>query len=125
MKVNNEAYSSKETANPVVCLADLMDEPFVTREQAAYYLRQRYGAPCAVSATTLAKLASVGGGPTMHRFGRRVGYLKRHLDEWAQSRCSGPVRITARKAKTGPQESAEAFERNLPAPPLRGGEEAE
>ncbi|MDD4616578.1 MAG: hypothetical protein PHW76_05615 [Alphaproteobacteria bacterium] len=125
MKVNNEAYSAEEMANPVVCLADLMDEPFVTREQAAYYLRQRYGAPCAVSATTLAKLASVGGGPTMHRFGRRVGYLKRHLDEWAQSRCSGPVRITARKAIKGPQTNAEAGERNLPTPPLRDSKGAE
>jgi hypothetical protein len=61
------------------------------RDEAAQYIRERYGIPC--SAGNLAKLASVGGGPPFR-------YLNDHwpvydepdLDAWAQARISAPVR---------------------------------
>jgi len=64
------------------------------RREAAAYLKGKYG-PGGITCGTLAKFATTGGGPVMHRFGRRVSYLRRDLDEWAMARCSGPMRSTS------------------------------
>jgi hypothetical protein len=41
-----------------------------------------------ISPRTLAKLASVGGGPLFRKWGRKVLYSEGNLLEWAQARCS-------------------------------------
>ena len=65
---------------------------YMRREQAAEYLLGRYKA---FTAETLAKLASVGGGPTFRKLGRFPVYTRDDLDAWAVSRLSAPVSSTA------------------------------
>jgi hypothetical protein len=63
------------------------------RREAAQYVRETYGVPCAEK--SLAKLAVVGGGPTFRRYGRLPMYDPEHLDEWVRSKLSQPIRSTA------------------------------
>lgn len=63
------------------------------REQAAEYLRAKYGFG---SPKTLAKLACVGGGPAFRKIGARmVVYSPQALDQWALSRLSKELRSTS------------------------------
>lgn len=68
---------------------------YLSRKEAARYLRDTYGDAAAIAPSTLAKLASIGGGPEFHRFGRRVGYTRPSLDAFVQSRTSGPLKHTS------------------------------
>ena len=43
---------------------------------------------------TLAKLASIGGGPTFESFGRKPLYREADLLAWAQAKTTGPRRST-------------------------------
>jgi hypothetical protein len=72
-----------------------MTTRYLRRAEAAAYLRQTYGARC--SHTYLDKLASIGGGPPFHRFGRWPVYDVADLDGWAMSRMTGPLRKAAQK----------------------------
>jgi hypothetical protein len=65
---------------------------FLRRAAAGEYLKQTYGVG---SRRTLAKLAVVGGGPEMRYIGRLPVYTIAALDEWAQSKISGPRRSTS------------------------------
>jgi hypothetical protein len=47
------------------------------------------------AASSLATMATRGGGPPFHRFGRTPLYRPRDLLEWAQSRLSPVVRSTS------------------------------
>lgn len=67
---------------------------FLRRDKAAEFLQERYGA---YTVETLAKLASVGGGPTFHRFGRFPVYSRADLQDWAQARITGPFSSTAER----------------------------
>ena len=62
------------------------------RRSASDHLRAR-GFPVAPS--TLAKLASVGGGPEFQRFGRVPLYAPEALDRWADARLSAAVASTS------------------------------
>jgi hypothetical protein len=62
------------------------------RGDAARFLTEN-GYPTAP--TTLAKLASIGGGPEFIKFGRIPIYEDEKLLEWASSRCSKPRRSTS------------------------------
>lgn len=62
------------------------DHRWLRRKEAAEYVRKTFGVPCAPS--TLAKLASVGGGPPYKRFGRHPMYFETGLRAWVQSRMS-------------------------------------
>jgi hypothetical protein len=64
------------------------------RGDAALYLRETYGIPCV--ATTLAKYACIGGGPTFRKAGKFPIYARDDLDAWARSRLSEPVQSTSR-----------------------------
>lgn len=69
-----------------------MQEPekLLRRNEAAHYVRRRWNVPC--SPATLAKLASVGGGPVFCRINNYwPAYAEKDLDIWAQSRISGPL----------------------------------
>lgn len=65
---------------------------YLRRKDAARYLIDRYGHG---SPRTLAKLATIGGGPQFRRFGRIVVYDPSDLDKWALSRLSGPLASTS------------------------------
>jgi len=60
-----------------------MNQEFYSRKEAARILCER-GIPTAPA--TLAKLATIGGGPEMCKFGRRVFYTTASLDSWIASR---------------------------------------
>lgn len=64
----------------------------LTRREAAEFLKAS-GFPVAIA--TLAKYASVGGGPVFTSFGRRPLYTPTDLLSWAQERTTGPRRSTS------------------------------
>lgn len=65
----------------------------LTRRETSDYLLAEWG----ISRTrkTLAKLATIGGGPAYRKDARRCLYDPRDLDEWAQSTLSPKVSNTA------------------------------
>lgn len=65
-----------------------MEIHYYNRGEAAEYVREK-GLPCAKS--TLAKLACIGGGPKMRKFGRNVVYTTADLDSWIEARLTDPV----------------------------------
>ena len=56
------------------------------RSAASDYLLQKWGVSC--KPATLAKLATVGGGPRFSHFGRWPMYDLQDLDHWVESRTS-------------------------------------
>ncbi|GHD07725.1 hypothetical protein ACFOEZ_04155 [Tianweitania populi] len=71
--------------------------PRLRRSEVPGYMMEKHGIP--VAEATLAKMATVGGGPTMQYAGRIPLYTPDDLDAWAGERLSKPVRSTAaRKA---------------------------
>jgi hypothetical protein len=71
---------------------------YLRRVAAAQYVQERYGLRC--SKQTLAKLATMGGGPIFHSAGRTPLYSPVDLDEWALSKISGPRASTSTLADT-------------------------
>ncbi len=69
-----------------------MSETYLSRKEASTFLS---ALGLFIAPSTLAKLASVGGGPVFRRFGRQVKYLPSDLIAWAETRLSGPVRSTS------------------------------
>lgn len=70
---------------------------FLSRADAADYLKSRWAMPCTKS--TLAKYAVLGGGPEFRKLGRYPVYETAALDAWARSRLSEkPYRSTAEYA---------------------------
>lgn len=67
--------------------------PRLRRTDVPSYLAAKHGIDIAVS--TLAKMATVGGGPMMQYSGRIPLYHVNDLDTWAESRLSGSVRSTS------------------------------
>ena len=59
-----------------------------------------------VAPATLAKLASIGGGPVYRRFGRKPLYTSSDLLEWAESRCSAPIGRCASSCSRSPKACA-------------------
>ncbi len=64
------------------------DKPLRTRAGAVEYLRDCWGIGRTVS--TLAKLASLGGGPRFCKAGRTPLYAEHDLDEWAANLIREP-----------------------------------
>jgi hypothetical protein len=73
--------------------------PNMRRADAARYLRETYGIPCAPA--TLAKYAVVGGGPAYKRAGKFPIYARDDLDAWAKSRLGKPVHSTSELINRG------------------------
>jgi len=73
----------------------MISRPRLRRKDVPAYLAERHGIDIAVS--TLGKLASIGGGPTMQYSGRIPLYHVEDLDAWAEARLSKPVRSTAER----------------------------
>lgn len=64
-----------------------MAQEFLNRREAASFVQSK-GLPCAPS--TLAKLATIGGGPHFQKFGRNVVYTPAALDTWVSERLTEP-----------------------------------
>ncbi|MGI3899790.1 MAG: hypothetical protein ACRYGP_17660 [Janthinobacterium lividum] len=73
----------------------LLDKPRLRRCEASSYLEQKHGLTVAVA--TLAKYASVGGGPAFNLFGRFPLYEPGALDNWATQKL-GRARISTSDA---------------------------
>jgi len=63
------------------------------RKEASRYLKEHWGIDRAPS--TLAKLATLGGGPPFQKAGRIPLYSTQALDEWANAMLSPPVSSTS------------------------------
>ena len=72
---------------------------FMRRADAARYLRERYGIPCA--STTLAKYAVYSGGPAFRKAGKFPIYSREDLDDWANQRLGKLVRSTSELTDRG------------------------
>jgi hypothetical protein len=72
--------------------AQVTAKTYLRRAEAARYLQERYGA---YTTETLAKFASVGGGPIFRKMGAFPVYLTSDLDRWAEARMSPPVASTS------------------------------
>jgi len=68
-------------------MSNFPPDAMLTRDKSAEAL-SKLGYP--VTKATLATLASRGGGPLYHRFGKRVLYRWDNLVNWAEARCSAP-----------------------------------
>jgi hypothetical protein len=66
-------------------------EQRLDRQQAAAFLTAR---GYRTAPATLAKLASIGGGPIFESFGRKPLYREADLLAWAQAKTTGPRRST-------------------------------
>lgn len=72
------------------------------RDAAAAYITDTFGMPC--SPKTLAKLASIGGGPVFRKAGRIPLYSTADLNVWAEAKLSRPM-LRAREGKALPAEA--------------------
>lgn len=70
--------------------------PRLRRVPACEYLAARHG--ITVAPATLAKLATVGGGPAFQKIGRVPLYPLTELDAWAEDRLGGVRRNTSENA---------------------------
>ncbi|TWB19212.1 DNA-binding protein [Nitrospirillum bahiense] len=78
---------------PEVCLPPALRKPRLRRWEAADYLGLVHG--LAIKPATLAKLASVGGGPSYQLVGRSPLYPTSQLDAWATARLGKLVASTS------------------------------
>jgi hypothetical protein len=74
--------------------------PNMRRADAARYIREAHGIPCAP--TTLAKYAVLGGGPAFRKAGKFPIYSRDDLDAWANQRLGKLVRSTSELVDRGP-----------------------
>jgi hypothetical protein len=70
---------------------------YLRRKQAAQYLNDDWGIPTAAS--TLAKRAVVGGGPSFHSAGRIPLYSLDELDRYARAKLGKPRKSTSEIAE--------------------------
>jgi len=68
---------------------------FLRRKAAGQYLKSKYGFG---SEKTLAKLATIGGGPVFHKAGAAALYEPQALDEWAMAKVGAARRSTSQAA---------------------------
>ena len=73
--------------------------PNMRRADAARYIREAHGIPCAP--TTLAKYAVLGGGPVFRKAGKFPIYSRDDLDAWVNQRLSKPVLSTSELGSRG------------------------
>jgi hypothetical protein len=78
---------------------------YLSRREAAHYLKVEWGKPVARTEKTLAKLASKGGGPRITYFGRRnPAYTTNALDEWARRIAVVRSSTSDKGTKLGPED---------------------
>ena len=67
-------------------------QALLRREQAAEYVQAKYGF---CTKRSLAKYATVGGGPLMIYVGRKPFYTPEALENWVRAKMSDPVASTS------------------------------
>lgn len=87
-----------------------MFETYLSRKEASRFLANL---GLFIAPSTLAKYATVGGGPKFRRFGRQVKYLPADLVAWAETRLSGPVQSTSEFELDGQEEIVSEEEASL------------
>jgi hypothetical protein len=80
-------------ANSILEMPKDLQKPRLRRWEASEYMEFAHG--LTVAPATLAKLASVGGGPGFHRMGRIPLYPRDELDRWAKARLGRMVMSTS------------------------------
>lgn len=83
-----ESFQPASAGTFSACLPAPSHKPRLRRAEVPGYLLSYHGIQIAV--TTLAKLASIGGGPPFCKFGRRVLYEQDALDAWVHQKLSLP-----------------------------------
>jgi hypothetical protein len=78
---------------PSACLPSALRKPRLRRWEAADYLKMVHGIE--IAAATLAKWASVGGGPVYQKVNRTPLYPTVELDRWAADKLGAAVRSTS------------------------------
>jgi hypothetical protein len=76
--------------------SDMDASRLLRRKAASEYLAAHWGVSRAPA--TLAKLATIGGGPVFRRIGRIPLYASEDLDEWVASKLSAPMHSTSESA---------------------------
>jgi hypothetical protein len=83
----------REAQTPELCLPPALRKPRLRRWEASQYLMIAHG--LTIAPATLAKWASVGGGPAFHKCNRSPLYPRDSLDQWAAERLGKLVRSTS------------------------------
>ncbi|MDI3308528.1 MAG: DNA-binding protein [Acetobacteraceae bacterium] len=78
---------------PADWLPPHLRKPRLRRAEASEYLLHAHGLPVAVA--TLAKWATIGGGPGFQKAGATPLYPREELDRWAMERLGKLVRSTS------------------------------
>lgn len=76
-----------------ITLPSALRKPRLRRWEAVDYLRLVHGIE--IAAATLAKWASVGGGPSFSKVNRTPLYATGELDRWAAEKLGQPMRSTS------------------------------
>ena len=80
-------------ANSAADMPKHLQKPRLRRWEASEYMEFAHGLTMAPA--TLAKLASIGGGPGFHRVGRTPLYPRDELDRWAIEKLGRVVKSTS------------------------------
>lgn len=80
-------------ATPELCLPPALRKPRLRRWEASEYLEMVHGISYAPA--TLAKMASIGGGPIYQKANNTPLYAREELDAWALARLGKPRRSTS------------------------------
>ena len=94
ISANQISESEQElNANSTANMPKHLQKPRLRRWEASEYLECVHG--LTIAPATLAKLASIGGGPGFHRVGRIPLYPCEELDRWAVEKLGRVVMITS------------------------------
>ncbi|MEG8220118.1 hypothetical protein OSJ57_05710 [Sphingomonas sp. HH69] len=88
-----EEFKPALAGTPELCLPPALRKPRLRRWEAADYLRIVHGIE--IAAATLAKWASIGGGPAYQKVNRTPLYPRDELDAWAAEKLGDPIRNTS------------------------------
>ena len=84
-------------ANSTAEMPKHLQKPMLRRWEASEYMEFVHG--LTIAPATLAKLASIGGGPGFHRVGRTPLYPRGELDRWATEKLGRMVKSTSEIAQ--------------------------
>lgn len=88
-----EKFQPAIAGTPELCLPSHLRKVRYRRTEASEYLEKMHGIP--VAPATLAKWASIGGGPAYQKVNRTPLYPRDELDAWATEKLGDPIRNTS------------------------------
>ena len=90
---NHSGTDLDSNASTTINMPKHLLKPRLRRWEASEYMAFMHG--LTVAPATLAKLASIGGGPGFHRVGRIPLYPRDELDRWATEKLGRVVKSTS------------------------------